>query len=225
MLGVRDIHGWQLETYDNCRAAGLAAVYVDDKQWRVIYAAARLHAHSEILIPAPLLGSPNFKERLFPVHLSRADLEEKLRALPALTLVLSSPEKPQAPSWRRYVSEAQAAAPYSAACPRPAAEHIDFKARRDNRRLHSSAELIGCRVVTADGGEGRLDDMLLDLVQWRILYVIVALSRGLRWKRLLLRPNLIEKIETRSRRIFLSSDRAALEAAPSLDWEQSPLTH
>ena len=74
MLGVRDIHGWQLETYDNCRAAGLAAVYVDDKQWRVIYAAARLHAHSEILIPAPLLGSPNFKERLFPVHLSRADL-------------------------------------------------------------------------------------------------------------------------------------------------------
>jgi len=225
MLSVRDIHGWRLQTTDGGSPAALSALYIDDKEWSVKYAGARRHARAEVLVPALLIGAPDFKEKSFPLRLSGPDLQDRVRVPAGPTLVLGVKERKEH-SWMRYVSDLRSTARPPRDCSYPPPQlHADLKARHGSKRLRSSTTLIGYRMIAADGTEGRLHDMLVDLGQWYIPYVVMELGRGRHWRRLLLRPQVVDRIETQTRRIFVAGDRAVLEAAPSLDWERSSLTH
>jgi hypothetical protein len=92
------------------------------------------------------------------------------------------------------------------------------------RMLHRAWKVRGHHIHAADGPIGHVDDYLFDHETWAIRYLVVDTSNWIGGKTVLISTDVVLSIDSVERQIQLSISRADVEAGPSLDAADIPLS-
>jgi uncharacterized protein YrrD len=88
------------------------------------------------------------------------------------------------------------------------------KAASNDAHLRSVHEVIGYHINATDGEIGHLEDFLFDDETWQIRYAIVDTKNWWPGKKILLRPQWIERVSWAEREIYAKLSRESIQKAP-----------
>jgi hypothetical protein len=173
------------------------ALYFDDRGWTVRYLvvdAAPWLAGRRMLVSPVCVSHPDWERRRLVVALTRAQVQ-------------ASPD-------------ADVGRPLSRQFEAAFCQHYGVPAywrTPDDWHLRSTEQVRGYEVRASDGRLGRVDDMLIEDLTWRIRYLDVATGRWRRTTHVLVAPEWIEAISSDEATIALSLPSATLDNAPRYD--------
>ena len=203
--------------------------FFDDEHWTVRYLVVDVGpflTRREVLIAPEALKTP--EDKSFPVNLTK----EQIRKSPEIDLdepVLRQHED----VIRRYFNwpvywhygfglglpppppVEEALEPIN----EPPAEETEeqYEEVETVSHLRSTEEMLGYRIMTADGEEaGHIDDFLVEDMLWVLRHIVVDLRSLLPGKRVLISPEAVRDIDWETKTVTLSATREAVLNAPRL---------
>jgi hypothetical protein len=207
---AKKLIGSKLHTVDG-EAGRVDDIYFDDHFWTVRYLVASTCdwlSGKRVLVAPSVLQSVNRDQRRVDANLTRLQIENGLPA---------EAEKPISRrfeleySWRFGMPMYWGFEPERLAALR--------RLRRGDPHLRSTRAVTGYTIHAVDGEIGRIEDFLIDDVDWVIRYLIVDAHRWLPGRRVLISPDWIEHINWRRRHAVTELDRHAIEQAPAYPTE------
>ncbi|HDR88121.1 MAG TPA: PRC-barrel domain containing protein [Bacteroidetes bacterium] len=222
---VKDLTGFTIEAMDGPKGKVKDFLF-DEESWIIRYLEADWGSwfnKNRVLIPRIFLKDPDWKNRKFPVSLTRENIES-----------CPDPEE-HMPVSRKYEAELhkhyrvenywpmEPAGANMFYPPRPM--HIPVKIVNEDdldTRLRSTEEVTGYHIKTLDGTLGHVEDLIVDDDDWQIVYLIVDTSNWLPWsKKVMLPIEFVGEISyvAQQARIDMKSD--AVREAPEADLSQA----
>jgi hypothetical protein len=86
--------------------------------------------------------------------------------------------------------------------------------------LRSVREVTGYHITATDGEIGHLDDFLFDGETWEIRYAIISTKNRWPGKKVLLRPQWIQRVSWADREIYINMSREIIRKSPQWNAEQ-----
>ncbi len=83
--------------------------------------------------------------------------------------------------------------------------------------LHSSREVAGYRIHARDDEVGHVDDLIADVDDWSIRYLIVDTRNWLPGRKVILSPRWVGGFSYPKQRAYVDLDRAEIERSPEFD--------
>ena len=205
----------------------LEQFYFDDLTWTLRYMAVRTggkRAGRNVLVSLAALGNPDWKQRVFPVTLTLA----QVRDCPSIgnEEVVSRQHEVDLHehfAWPVYWGGGFYVPPVSAMLATSAdvegaeIEAPESGARKIDPHLRSTKELTGCRVHATDGSIGNVEDCLFDDAAWVIRYFVVNTRNWLPDRRVLVSPQWIRAVNWAEKTVFVDLSRAAVKKSPTFD--------
>lgn len=194
MLSVKKLLGIEVRAVDGV-AGRIADLLIDEERWMVVYAVV------------PVGGVLSGERRLIAV--------EGL-VLAGQNRVLASPHKlveldAMSPNDLTTKAEEGWAAVNDDTPPHTPASYTP----QPRSRWRSFNAMLGCNVAASDGGYGSLDDMLVELQQWRIQYFV---ARSYSWKKkpsILIPTAWVEQVSWKGETVNVAVSKDTLEREPS----------
>lgn len=219
---MRTLQGSDIHARDG-RAGSLDDLYFDDRQWMVrhlvVDTGTWLPGRRVLLPPQSVVPGGDAKPDAIGIALTRQEVcaspgSETDPPASELYAQVSAAQYGNRGCWEGLVllndTASQFVAPFGAAHPDAGAANRVASAARAARRSHlcSCRDLLGCRVTTAGGSCGRVQDLAVDAHVWAIVNVIVEAHNRLSSMRLEVPPRAIERIDwvQRSVRVALTSE-------------------
>lgn len=97
------------------------------------------------------------------------------------------------------------------------AEQTQADAERGDPHLRSAREVIGYYVGAADGDIGHVDDLLVDLDDWTIRYVVIDTRNWLPGKQVLVATNWLTAVDWHEQKIAVDLERESIKSSPEYD--------
>jgi hypothetical protein len=202
---AKNLIGCSIHTADGM-AGRVDDLYFDDHLWTVRYLVARVGdwlSGQRVLVPPAALEDVNREQDCVDVALTTRQVEKE------------PPADAAKPVSRRFELEYS----WHFGMPMYWFERERRAARRALRRgdphLRSARAITGYTIHAVDGEIGRIEDLLVDDVDWAIRYLIIDAHRWLLGRRVLVSPEWIESISWHHRHAVTELDRRAIARAPA----------
>ena len=206
----------------------MAQVYFDDLTWIIRYMAVNIagkRSGRSALISLAALGKPDWRERVFPVTLTMA----QVRSSP--TLDIDRPVSRQHEvalhehyAWPAYwrggfyvVRSGAGMTTGPAGDAEAAAETPASEVRKVDPHLRNTRDVMGCRVHAMDGNIGHVEDCLVDEKVWAIRYLVVNTRKWLPDRRVLVSPRWITRVNWADKKVLVDLTRDAVKKSPEYD--------
>lgn len=199
-------------------------ILFDDQSWMVRWLVVDTGSWLPgrvVLLPLSVLGQPDRVNRLFPVKLTKQQVEDS----PDEGTHFPVSRKMEAAlfghyGWEPYwggdlfpVSNA-IAVPY--AVPKPPSDTARLPADPDTH-LRSSAAVTGYHMHTTDGEMGQAEDFLIDDSDWRIRDIVVETNSWLPGNLILAGTGHVQKIDWAEQRIYLDLTIQKMKDSPAYE--------
>jgi sporulation protein YlmC with PRC-barrel domain len=176
-------------------------VFFDDRHWKLRYLVVKPQkwlSGRKVLISPGALGKPDWKKRVIPTDLTKAQIEKS----PDVELHKPSSRQDEEKLIKYYKWEFYWSDP-------------DFY-------LQSSKDLMGYEIEASDGKIGMVTDFVLDDADWRIRYLIVDTNEWLPGKKVLIAMDWIKLIVPEEKRVRVDLGKSEIEKAPQYDPKALP---
>lgn len=216
--------------------------YFDDLTWTIRYMAVKTGdwlPDSSVLVSLEALGSPDWKNLVFPVNITKA----QVRSSPHTEV--DEPVSRQHEielhehyEWLGYWGSLYTPFEY---------EMLNGPTKKDmeeelagepstgstGSHIHRALEVVGCHVHASDGNIGHVEDFLVDDGTWAIRYLIVNTRNWLPGRHVLISPRWIEKMDWNRKKLFVDLTKDSVRKSPeydplkpfSVDYEQRLCDH
>lgn len=197
----------------------------DDRGGAVRYmvaSTARWLPGRKVVIAPALLETPDWTRELFPVRLTREQVEQspplgehepvsrqfeiRFHEFFSLPFYWVGPGP-----WDRDPGESGAVEPVT----KPAESQLE--APPDEGHLRSAQEIVGYRIEASDGDIGRVQDLLVDDSDWEIRYLVIDTGSWLTGRKVLLSIERLSGVQWVDRSIAVDLPREAIENSPEYD--------
>lgn len=225
LRSAKDLAGYVLKATDG-EIGRCKDFLFDDEQWTVRYMVAdtgKWLPGRKVLISPISLGDPDWPSGIFPVTLTKKQIEEA----PDL--------KEDAPVSRQYESKwfsyyhypyywgsggvwgigSMPTAP-SAEKEKEPAQAIEEEESGDSH-LRSVQEVAGYHIQATDGEIGHVEDFVLDDETWMLRYVVVDTRNWLPGKKVIVPPSWVESVDWTSEKVSVDFTREKVKNSPEYD--------
>lgn len=204
--------------------------YFDDETWTLRYLVVNtgdwLNGRRVLLTPASL-GRPGWSESIFPVDLTRRQVQDSPDVSTDKPVSRQHEERlHRYYGWEPYWnlgyypgppgmgSGIFVGIPPVATMPESA---VATETKPASPSLRSANEVIGYRLVTAQGRSGRIDDFLIDDKTWTIRYLVVDTRTWLPGKKVLLPSLWVNRVNWPHNTVTVDVDRQTIRNSPTYD--------
>lgn len=198
----------------------------DDHDWTVRYLVADtgtwLPGRRVLLWPG-VLGRPDWSEQALPVELTR----EQVKASPPVRADEPVSRQKESdlhtyygwpPYWRqRPPLSGPASGTSDAALAAAEAEMNALEEKTPDPHLRSSREVIGYHIEARDGEIGHVEDLIVNVEDWLIRYLVVDTRNWLPGRKVLVSPTWAEEISWRERKVRVDLSRETIENSPEFN--------
>lgn len=219
---AKTLSSFSLETQDHTKGK-IKDLLFDEVQWVIRYVEADFGGFFEykrVLVPRVFLESPDWEGRHFPISLRDSEINK----CPDIQNHLPVSRKYEKELYNHY-----RISPYWPTInmgmsggffpPRP----INIKGKELDEEdldtiLRSYKEVQGYHINALDGKLGHLEDIVIDVKNWQIIYAIVDTSNWLPWSKKVLIPlGSMDKINFVEREVHIRMNTEAIKNAPEYE--------
>jgi hypothetical protein len=196
----------------------------DDRFWTIRYMVAdtgKWLPGRKVLVSPISLGEPDWGSRLFPVRLTKKQVED------APGLDQDAPVSRQYEiAWTQFYGwpyywegpYAWGSVPhpdmiYDGRLPEEQAEKVHSK--DDN--LRSADEVTGYHIRATDGEVGHVEDFIVDDATWTIRFLVVDTRNWLPGKKVLIKPSWVDSVNWVARKVKIDLPRETIKNSPEYD--------
>ena len=240
LSSTKDLEKYTIRAIDG-DIGRVSGFYFDDQSWVIRYLAVDAGnwlADRQVLISPIAINTPNWKQRILPVAITREQVK-------------NSPDiDPETPIRRQheirylgyygypaywggtglwggeaYPGSLMPGMAGSVPMPiRPPAEpeQINHASRSVDQHLHSCTALLKYRIAATDGDIGHVDGFLVDEETWAIRYLIVGTSNWWLGHQVLIAPQWIEQVGQPRATVSVRLTRLQVRNAPPYDPSARP---
>ncbi|MGC1784552.1 MAG: PRC-barrel domain-containing protein [Acidobacteriaceae bacterium] len=224
LLRTKDLSRYTIAATD-ADIGSIHDFYFDDEHWTIRYIVVGtgvLLSGRKVLISPVALHRPPWMPLHLRVNLTWAQIENS----PSVDVhkpVSRQHEKEHSQhyGWPQYWEGTAGSGlnprPGPAAAPRPEKLPNPAENASGDTHLRSTSEVTGYRIHATDGEIGHLEDFLFDDESWKIRYAIVDTKNWWPGKKILLRPQWIDRVSWTDHEIYVRMSREAIQKAPA--WE------
>ena len=96
--------------------------------------------------------------------------------------------------------------------------------KKNKTKVRSFNEVKGYHIEATDGTIGHIDDLLVDDLDWQIVYALMDTKNWVPWsKKVLVGTNWMEEISYVKKEIKINLDKETIQSAPEFDYSE-PIT-
>jgi len=219
---LKEILGYTIKTKDGENGRVKDFIF-DEKQWAVRYLEAdfgSLFSSQKLLIPKVFFDSPDWDKKHFPIELKQSDFEK-----------CPKPEdrKPVSRKLEEEIYEFYELNPYWAKAyfgsagnfypPRPINVPSRISSEEDvDTILRSFKEVEGYHIHAMDGKLGHIEDIIIDDIDWQIIYVIIDTKNWLPWsKKVIIAVDWMESISYVKQEVNINLKTEIIKNAPEFN--------
>jgi uncharacterized protein YrrD len=222
LRSIKSVMDYDLLATDG-KVGGVDDFLFDDRAWTVRYLVANTGGWLRgrlVLISPKSLRQPDWQSRLFPVDLTRQQIEESPSILSDAPLARQKElELARHYNWPVYWAidglGGFGAAPIVA--PLAGAQTGAQAADEGNPHLRSVREVRGYRIHATDGDIGHVDDLIVDDEGWAIRYLVVDTRSWLPGGEVLLASDWIEEVSWEDAKVAVCHSREEIRNSPKYD--------
>lgn len=220
LRSLKDLSGYTVRATDG-DVGKVHDIYFDDQIWMIRHLVVNVGNRltgQQVLISTISLGRPGGERRVFPVSLTKEQVER------APDTDTDRPVSRQARShgyygwsfyWSPTVSMVGLGDPVVTQVMMDEAR--ETKQPEGNPHLHSVREVIGYRIQATDGESGHVKDFIADDETWRIRHVVVSTRNWPFGKRVLVTTRRIKKMSCTKGKVYTSLPRKTINDKPKFD--------
>jgi len=226
LRSVKELIGYELQAKDG--AIGRCKDFLfDDERWTIRYLVAETGSWltgRKVLISPVSLGKPDWPSRLFPVELTKKQIEDS-PGLDADAPVSRQYEL----KWNVYFGlpaywagpDIWGAGPYPSTLlmrePKPAATGTAPEEVPEESHLRSFKEVTGYYLRAADGEIGYVEDFIVDEALWLLRYMVVDTRNLLPGRKVLVAPTWVKSVDWHNRHVTVDLTVEAVKNSPEYD--------
>ena len=211
--------------------------YFDDLLWRIRYMSVRTGQwlpNRSVLISMAALGKPDWGKKVFPVDLTKTQVSSSPQiSIEEPVSRQHEVELHEHYAWPFYWGEFYIPIKYEADAVKSKEENPPSEMNKCDPHLHSTDEVMECRIHTTDGNIGHVEDFLVDDETWTIRYLVVNTRSWLPGRRVLVAPRWIKSVNWIDKELFVDLSKDAIKKCPkfdsskplSLEYEDEMLSH
>jgi sporulation protein YlmC with PRC-barrel domain len=219
-----ELSGYTIQTTDG-KKGKVKDFLFDEKQWVIRFLEAdfgNLFSEERVLIPKVFLKQPSWDNKSFPVEL----LESEIERCPKISDHLPVSRKYEEELYKHYRLDPYWSGAYMGAAgdyypPRPV--KVPSRSVSEDELdtiLRSFKEVEGYHIHALNGTIGHVEDILIDDVDWQILYAVIDTKNWLPWsKQVLIAIDWMENISYEKREVMINLLTDTIKSAP----EYNPL--
>lgn len=224
LRSIKELYNYTLEAEDGLIGRCKDFLF-DDQSWTIrcmVADTSKWLIGRKVLISPISLGEPDWGSRLFPVRLTKKQIEE------APDLDEHAPVSRQHEiKWSRYYgwpyywegTGLWGAASYPSALfiqkQMAAAEQAEkAESEEKDEHLRSIREVTGYHIHAKDGSIGHVDDFILDDETWSIRYMIVDTRNWIPGRKILASPGWIEAVNWAEKEVQVGLTKEAIQNGP-----------
>lgn len=222
---VKKITGFKIQAMDG-EIGKVDDFFFDDQTWTIRYMVADTGnwlIENLVLISPACLQKPDWGEKLFPVSLTKEQVEN------SPSILTDQPISRQHEIELHHYYDWPAYWHYGSAFPlRPTHLAIEAEAERtrseedtdsdqNDPHLRSISEVASYTIEAADGGIGRVSDFIIDDETWMIRYLVVDTGTFLSGRKVLLAPDWIEAVSWRQKHVQVNLTQETIKNSPVFD--------
>jgi hypothetical protein len=209
LRSVKELQGYTIRAIDGDMGKA-HEFYFDDQSWLVRYLVidtGNWLLGRRVLISPHALGQPDWGAQVFPVELSKEQVENSPHAGTDKPVSRQMEEELHAYyGWIRYWRARTAPmSGFLATATLPAAkewaEQASSRRQQDDPHLRSTREVIGYQIQANDGEIGHVDDLIVDDEHWTLHYMVVDTQNWLPGRKVLVAPAWVEKMNWIEKRV------------------------
>ncbi len=221
---LTEIKGYTIETTDGTKGKVKDFLF-DEEEWIVRYIDADFGSFfkdKRILLPINVLTDPLWDSKHFPLNITKEDIDK-------------SPTPEDKPTVSRqyekelikhygfrgywgfgYVPPTHATLHYPARPMNVPTKEVSEE--KLDTKLRSFNEVKGYHILATDGNLGHVEDIIVDDVDWQMIYLIADTSNWRPWsKKVILLVNWFEKISYESREVSINVHTDVIKNAPEFN--------
>ncbi len=225
-----EMRGYRLRAIDK-DLGSVEDFYFDDRLWKIRYLVADTGnwlPGRQVLIGQEALGRSSWEDKVFPVTLTSAEIEDSPGIETDLPFSLQKEKELRLFfQWREYWNDEifiqpPGFMPMSVADGVPADPSIQpglkSSARLDeNSHLRSATEVQEYYIRAQDGEIGHVDDFIVEDTTWDIRYLIVDTQNWLPGKKVLISHKWVNSIDWNKQTVGVEMLRETIERSPEYD--------
>jgi hypothetical protein len=179
----------------------------------------------KLLIAVGALGQPNWQNHLFPVRLTKEQIEKS----PSIDT-----DKPVSRQREIELHKYYGWAPYwgpglgiplgGVPSARPIESEHEKEAAKGDPNLRSTHEVSGYQIHAADGQIGHVEDFIVSDEDWVIRYLVADTRKWLPGRSVLVSPEWVQKISWDKQEVYVDATKEAVKNCPEYD-PSEPVNH
>jgi sporulation protein YlmC with PRC-barrel domain len=210
LQSVKDLRGIAIQATDG-EIGKVYDFYFDNETWTVRYLVVETgswFSGKRVLISPVVLGRPDLEEELFPISLTREQIE-------------NSPDTDtEGPISRQHEMELHAYygwPMYWGGGPYVGAEKMEAVAVEQEPCIRSVREVMGYHIKAIDGEIGHVHDFLVDDENWEIRYMVVDTRNWWPGKEVLVSPQWIETVNWDEAKVHVDLTKESIRSSPEYE--------
>lgn len=233
LRSVKDLWTYRLHATDG-DIGKVSEFYFDDHSWTIRYLVADTGnwlVHRRVLIPPHVLDAPRWSDELFPVRLTR----EQIEASPPISADRPVSRQHEVAlhshfGWIPYWTEdTTAGRRYAEAHGRPVASNHAGAVQAEERAesaatsqgrdpyLRSTNAVQESHIEALDGSIGHVDDFIVDDETWILRYLVIDTRKWLPGKKVLLATEWVQSIDWEAREVRVDLMKGDIKDSPPYD--------
>lgn len=205
LRSVKELRGYAIQAVDG-EIGGVDGFLFDDLVWTIHYLVASTGGwlfNRLVLLSTACLGQPEWETHVFPVKLTREQVENSPPVAVDRPVSRQMEEKLALYyGWPTYWMDATAVV-VSKAVTEMEKENLI----RSDPHLRSTREVIGYHIHASDGEIGHVDDFIVEDSSWVIRYLVVNTRKLLPGKSVLVAPTWVERVSWAERDVYVDLDQ------------------
>jgi hypothetical protein len=215
LRSVKELRGYAIQAVDG-QVGKVDGFFFDDLTWTIRYLVADTGGwlfNRLVLLSTISLGQPEWEERVFPVRLTREQVENS----PPVTVdrpVSRQMEEKLARyyGWPRYWTGATATVVSEAVAELEKEDLI-----QSDPHLRGTREVIGYHIRATDGEIGRVEDFIVEDSSWVLRYLVVSTRDLLPGRSVLVAPKWVDSVSWAERSVYVDLARKTIKNSPEFD--------
>jgi hypothetical protein len=226
LRSIKNLSEYRIESIDG-NIGHVDSFLFDDRDWTIRYLVVDtgtwLPGRKVLIVPSAL-GEPEGQVQVFPVELTRDEIENS----PDIDTDKSVSREHEielhkyydwAPYWAG--SLGSEISPYTPAEQGEEKEAQGEGATKTKQKgelhLRSTHEVIGYRIHAEDGLVGHIDDLIVHEKDWMIRYLVADTGKWLPGRKVLIPPDWIKHIDWRNSEAVANVKKEVIKGSPSYD--------
>jgi uncharacterized protein YrrD len=215
LRSVKELHGYTIQAVDG-EIGKVDEFFFDDLTWTVRYLVADTGGwlfNQLVLLSTVSLGRPEWEERVFPVRLTKEQVENSPPVIVDRPVSQQMEEKLVGYyGWPTYWTGATASVASNAI-----SKMGKGTLERGDLHLRSTRKVTGYHIHATDGEFGHVEDFIVEDSSWILRYLVVNTRNLLHGKSVLVAPTWVDRVSWAEREVYVDLAQDTIKNSPEFD--------